>query len=231
MIELVAGHGMSLMTPLGAVTMSHLRAASRAKHRVQSVGADGRSCTWILPGLTARLSIFPFDADLDPDIWVRPVHCWAFLWELDPLSPCPGITLEMSFADPVRTRSAAPDSGQAFTALNVDTDGWELIIGGPDEEQLAADAALGLVPIEWRPGLVALAESSIGDPLAEVLPGMRGLRWNLPAMHVGQRCRIGANACWSPSRSPAQAEDESTWFAALTTTATHLEHRATHAGE
>jgi hypothetical protein len=29
------------------------------------VGTVGLSCAWTLPGLMARLSIFPFDADLD----------------------------------------------------------------------------------------------------------------------------------------------------------------------
>jgi hypothetical protein len=233
MIELIAGRGMALSTPLGAITMtvSQLHAVVEPDHALQPVGTDGLSCAWTLPDLSTELSIFPFDAGLDPDVWVRPVHCWAFVWDLAPLGPCPSTTLELSFADPALTRNASPDGGQAFIALSVAAAGWELIIGGPDEEQLAADAILGLVPHEWRTDLTALAPKPGTDSLVGFAHEMRGLRWTLPAMRAGQRCQIGANACWSPSRLPTEADDESPWFAAMATTATQVKRLATRSSQ
>jgi hypothetical protein len=231
MIEVRDEHGMALSSPVGWVTMTLSRpgrASEVSVPRVNAVGTAGLSCAWTLPDLVARLSIFPFDADLDPDVWVRPVTSWAFLWELEALRACPITTLQMAFEDPAATRGAGPDGGQAFIALTVDTGTWEVIIGGPDEEQLAADAAAGLVPTHWQNDLETLAVNPIGDRLAMILPGDRVLRWNLPPMDTGQHCRFGANLCWSPTRSPAQTDDESPWFAALATTNTHLHHRATY---
>jgi hypothetical protein len=121
---------------------------------------------------------------------------------------------------------AGPDCGQAFIAVAVDTGAWEVIIGGPDEEQLTADAAAGLVPAHWRTELETEAVNPTAVALATILPGNRSLRWVLPAMHTENRCLFGANLCWSPQRSPTQADDASTWYAALTTTAEHLRHRA-----
>src|SRR4051794_38739512 len=116
MIELIAGYGMALSTPLGPITMtlSQLPSVADPDHALQPAGADGLSCAWTLPDLSAELSIFPFDADLDPDIWVRPVHCWAFVWDLASFGPCPSLTLDLSIADPILSRTAGLDGGQAF---------------------------------------------------------------------------------------------------------------------
>lgn len=202
-----------LTTPLGVVSMT-VSGLKDAKPQF----SDGTSGLWTRPGFKARLSAFPYTSHLDASVWVRPTVNWGFLWQLETTSPQPPITLGLALDAP----GATPNSGQGFHGLSLDNGEWEVVLGGPDEEQLAWDVARGLVPPEWQSRLEELALDPSGTPVAQYLPQMRGLRWLLPAMSAGQSFSMAANCCWSPTRTASQSDDESTWYAAQESTAAHL---------
>jgi hypothetical protein len=117
----------------------------------------------------------------------------AAVWRIEAAVGCEAVKV---YADLPTAGSGAPENGERLQTLSFDREGYQLVLGGFDDDALGQLVEAGQLPDHWRGALVPGRWDTDFGARAY---GVSGMCWKLPGMVPGDAFDIHCAAAWGPN--------------------------------